>query len=220
MPTSWPYQINEIMELIIQADPSSILDIGVGFGKYGVLSREYLELWSNEDIEYGEWKRTIDGIEAFEKYLTPLHKYIYNRIYIGNALSVLPNINKKYDIILIIDVLEHFSHEDGIKLLSLALEKGKDIIISTPKDIGHQEASFGNPYERHRFQWTKSHFKKMGHAFFVPNDHSLICFVGKDALKVKQSVNKSIIKREFHFLRYPLNLLRNILKSFSTKLKD
>jgi hypothetical protein len=33
------------MDNIIALKPKSILDIGTEFGKYGVLCREYLELW-------------------------------------------------------------------------------------------------------------------------------------------------------------------------------
>ncbi len=65
MPTSNPYQINEILEAINITRPRSILDIRVGFGKYGVLAREYLELYDGRE-KYGDWKRRIDGIEAFE----------------------------------------------------------------------------------------------------------------------------------------------------------
>jgi len=33
------------MELITLTNPQCILDVDAGFGKYGFLSREYLELW-------------------------------------------------------------------------------------------------------------------------------------------------------------------------------
>jgi hypothetical protein len=42
MPTSHPHQLNQIVELIMLTDPHSLLDVGIGFGKYGVLAREYL----------------------------------------------------------------------------------------------------------------------------------------------------------------------------------
>lgn len=44
LPSSQYYHISKILELIIAIDPSSVLDVGTGFGKYGVLCREYLEL--------------------------------------------------------------------------------------------------------------------------------------------------------------------------------
>lgn len=63
MPTSPWNQPNEIMDMVVLIGPKSILDLGVGFGKYGFLSREFLELPDSE-VEYGKWKRTIHRIEA------------------------------------------------------------------------------------------------------------------------------------------------------------
>ena len=41
MPTSQPYQLGAIMELVVRAQPKSVLDVGVGFGKYGYLVRSH-----------------------------------------------------------------------------------------------------------------------------------------------------------------------------------
>ena len=43
MPTSQFRQLNEIVEAIVFSKPRSVLDIGVGYAKYGVLTREYLD---------------------------------------------------------------------------------------------------------------------------------------------------------------------------------
>jgi len=118
MPSSHWYQLNEIMELIIFTQPKSILDVGIGFGKYGFLLREYLELYDGRE-EYNDWKRTIDGIEIFKNYITSLNKMIYDKIYIGDALDILPTLDKKYDLILLVDILEHFDYDDGIRLLKM-----------------------------------------------------------------------------------------------------
>ena len=64
MPTSHHSQINQIMQFVVLTDPKSLLDIGVGFGKYGFLAREFLELWDGRE-EIGNWTRRIDGIEIF-----------------------------------------------------------------------------------------------------------------------------------------------------------
>jgi hypothetical protein len=60
MPTSHPYQLNEIIDLAMKVDPKSVLDVGVGFGKYGVLLREYLELWDGRD-RYRDWPPVRPG---------------------------------------------------------------------------------------------------------------------------------------------------------------
>ncbi len=182
MPSSFHYQISDIIELILFIKPKSVLDIGVGFGKYGVLSREYLEVFDGES-KYNDFKLVIDGIEIFEKYLTKLHEYIYNTIYIGNALDVLPKIDKKYDLILMIDVIEHFSYEDGLRLIQAALEKSRYIIISTPREWMDQGAVFGNEHETHLSIWKAEDFKKLGEAHVMHDKYSLICVYGKDINK-------------------------------------
>ncbi len=44
MPTSWYQVIPHILDLLQNEQPRSILDIGVGFGKYGLLIRDTLEI--------------------------------------------------------------------------------------------------------------------------------------------------------------------------------
>ena len=95
MPITYSSQINEIVQLVILTDPKKLLDVGVGFGKYGFLSREYLELWDGRR-KYDDWKRRIDGIEAFKEYITPVHNFIYEKMFIGNAMDILPTIEEKY----------------------------------------------------------------------------------------------------------------------------
>jgi hypothetical protein len=191
MPTSHPFQLNELTNLILLINPKTVLDIGVGFGKYGFLTREYLELWT-QTSNYHNWTRQIDGVEAYQNYLTPIHAYIYNHVYIGDALKVLPNLKTTYDLILLIDVLEHFSYEDGVKLLEACQDHAKNILISTPFDIGNQTTSFGNELETHRFQWQKKHFADYPNRLFIPNPQSLIIYIGTD------EETKTKIKAYYH----------------------
>jgi len=213
MPTSQPYQLNEIIELIILTRPQKVLDVGVGFGKYGLLSREYLELYDGRE-KYKDWKRQIDGIEVFKEYLTPAHEYIYDHIYIGNALEVLPTLQDQYDLILLIDTLEHFGYEEGVSLLEECMRRSRNMIISTPWDIGSQEESFNNPFEKHKFQWQKKHFRQFEKQFFVHNDRSLICYIGDDAPLLKHSKHsrvKTALRTLFPFLRIPYRAIMKIV---------
>jgi len=202
LPTSHFYQLNEIMELIFYLKPKKILDIGTGFGKYGFLSREYLDIWGRQNHDFNEHYCIIDGIEVFEKYITPVHDYIYDNIYIGNAKDLLPTLDKKYDLILLIDVLEHFDYDGGLKILSECKKVGRNIIISTPKDIGNQKGSRGNVFETHKFQWKKKHFEMYKKKFFVSNNKSLIYFIGEDAYKVRNNIKTSKSKIKAKFKQY------------------
>ncbi|MFC1730127.1 class I SAM-dependent methyltransferase [candidate division KSB1 bacterium] len=154
-----------------------MLDIGIGFGKYGFLAREYLELWDGRDKHKREdWKRTIDGIEAFEEYINPAIEYIYDTIHIGDASDLLPKLGQ-YDLILLGDVIEHFDENRGRELLKLCMEKAKNIIIITPGTMTPQKDAFGNPFETHRWQWSRRGFIDiLGNCYFLPNvkDHFVI----------------------------------------------
>lgn len=195
MPSSHPYQLNEILEIIIETNPRKLLDIGIGFGKYGFLSREYLELWDPDGV-YGTNKRQIDGIEAFEAYVTPLHKLIYDHIYIGDAKDILPAISSKYDLILMIDVFEHFSKEDGLKVLDECRRLGRNVLISVPRIMSIQEDVHGNPYETHRYNWKRKDFSSIPDKFFRYNFKSTICFIGEDSQGIKQILRKRSLRRK------------------------
>ncbi|MBI4798018.1 MAG: class I SAM-dependent methyltransferase [Desulfarculus sp.] len=183
MPTSHPMQINEILNMIMTLKPKSLLDIGVGFGKFGFLAREYLELWDGRD-NYADWQRRIDGIEAHESYITPLQRQIYNTIHIGDARQVLPRIQDQYDLVLLVDIIEHFNLEDGLAILKQCLRVGHNLVVATPRTFFAQKEAFGNPFEKHQFHWQEQHFKPLAPMFVYPNNYSLILFMGQDAQAV------------------------------------
>ena len=61
--------------------PASVLDIGTGFGRWGVLCREFLDVWEGREAKE-LWQVRIEGIEAFPKCLTPLHDFAYDRVHV------------------------------------------------------------------------------------------------------------------------------------------
>ncbi len=210
MPTSYYSQLNEIVELVVLTKPKSILDVGIGFGTYGFLAREYLELWDGRG-EYGDWKIRIDGIEVFKKYITPVHDFIYDQVHIGDAIKILPTLKTSYDLVLIIDVLEHFNYQNGIKLLEECKEHARNIILSTPKNMVPQKSVFGNPFETHKFHWTRKHFDKFSNKFFVSNPKSTICYIGDRASTLRKNLIKSKIGRRLPFLKRPYKIIRKIV---------
>lgn len=192
MPTSFHTQLNEIMGLVILTDPHSLLDVGVGHGKYGFLAREYLELWDGREDGYHVRKRRIDGVELMSNFITPVHEHVYDNIYIGNALDVIPTLSEHYDLVLLIDVIEHLGRPEGLDLLRLLADHAANTIVSTPLDAGvgnREEALFGGP--PHKFQWTRKDFGCFENVFFLPNKNSLICFIGEDAMRVKKELRSA-----------------------------
>jgi len=153
----------------MEKNPMSVLDIGIGFGKFGFLAREYTDVRLGR---YFNWKTRIDGIEIFEKYITRLQKEIYDHIYIGNTIDVLPTLGR-YDMIICSDVLEHFSEQDGTGLLDLIKDRCKFAMIATPVTVLHQEALYNNEHERHISAWSKETLSNWGEVFQFENAYLL-----------------------------------------------
>lgn len=183
MPFSYSNQISAIVGYAEDLKPTSVLDVGVGMGQYGFLLRTNLENVNLFEIHgdtanqrnKSDWKIKIDGIEGYAGYLTPVHDYAYNKIYIGEALNLLASLaSRSYDLVLAIDILEHFDKADGIAFLKECLRvSSRRVVISTPKDFIEQDVA-ANPFENHRPHWIEEDLKNCGFETSLPNSLSII----------------------------------------------
>ena len=177
MPTSWYQAAPVILQKVVALWPSSILDIGVGFGKYGVLLREAMDI-PYERYDKRSWLLRLDGIEAFPYYRNPIHDYVYNSIRYSPVEDCLVDLYD-YDVILLIDVLEHFPKERGVTLLNKLLEHtNKALIVSTPINPAPQEEYLGNAREAHLSNWVPEDFSsfKMDYSL-LPIDNNMALIV-------------------------------------------
>ena len=151
MPTSFPDPITTVVKALEALAPASVLDIGCGFGKYGLLCREYLDVWW---LRYRrqDWRVRIDAVEAFEAYLTPVHWYVYNEIYIGDVRELVEEL-PSYNLVLMMDVIEHLEKEEGMELLESLKKKCGNILLSTPAIPITARSGLGNPYQEHKSFW-------------------------------------------------------------------
>jgi len=140
-------------------NPQTILDIGVGFGRWGFLFREFLEIWDEENYS-GKWKRRIDGIEIFPDYIKEYHNYFYDAIYFENALDFITLNDKNYDLINCGDVVEHMEKEKGELFITNCLNKCRYLIINIPIGTGWEQKADANKFEEHKSIWYKSDFNK------------------------------------------------------------
>jgi hypothetical protein len=147
MPVSDYHAVSDIMGEIQRLSPRTVLDIGGGFGKWGVLCREIL------DARFGrcnrdEWRSRIVGYEVHLAYKNPawkLYDHVFREEYRGWGSC-------GQDLVLMIDVLEHYTPELGRGYLKDIVEDNKHVIVSVPNGPMEQGETFGNPYEAHR--WT------------------------------------------------------------------
>src|SRR5215211_5535758 len=200
------------MDLIISVKPFSVLDVGSGFGKYGVLCREYLELWDGRE-EY-KFLRRIDGVEVFENYIN---------MYTENIINLVNNLDYSYDLVLLIDVLEHFSKEEGILLLNNLLKKNKGILVSTPKKPSPQQDVFGNAFEIHKSLWKKEELSTLGKQYFIRDNISHIVYITREQHSLNNLISRlKILKRSRNssLVKSLKSTKNSIVKSLKKKLSS
>ena len=207
MPTSYPENISRIITLILETKPYSILDVGSGFGKYGYLCREYLDVTQGR-FRKGDWKIRIDGIEGFAPYLSDLQRLIYDRIYEGDIFETFAKFpDQTYDLALAIDILEHFEKAEGLRFLEECLRLARIVLVSVPLGLA-QGAVFGNPLESHRAKWSKKEFKALPAPVILTGYRSLIVLLSKNFPE------HLLYLKKIRFIEFKENLKRELRRRF------
>ena len=161
MGTSNWQNISYCVGIIRRLKPSSVLDIGAGFGRWGVLCREFLDVWEGREAR-ALWQTRIEGVEAFPGCLTPIHGYVYDQIHVGDAVDLLPSLGT-YDVIYLGDVVEHQEKGRAWTLVDEAVRHARQAAIVTipigdnwPQEVGWD----GNWYHAHRSVWRLDDFDR------------------------------------------------------------
>ncbi|WP_182914671.1 hypothetical protein [Paenibacillus thiaminolyticus] len=225
MGTSNWQNISFCVDLIRRISPSSILDVGVGFGRWGIISREFLDVW-NGKVEKESWNIHVEGIEAFPSNIENYHKEFYSKIWGQDARDFFRSCSTKYDLIIFGDVLEHFYKEEGYELLDTALKISDFIMINIP--IGgdwEQDCLYGNDYEEHKSEWELEDFDK----YSIVRKKVFKDFIGRDFVTVllssKRIPNNLLlyqhnIDEEIKHVKYELDSMNEYLLFLENKKRD
>lgn len=139
----------------------AFLDCGVGFGVYGAVIRQWV------DGGYWPGKRAyICGIEGFAEYRNPAWE-LYDYMHAGMTIQewLAAGFSDRYDVILLLDVLEHFEKDEGADVLTglkRHLNPGGVLYVGTPQIHIEQGAAYGNKLEIHRSLWTHKELEAIG----------------------------------------------------------
>jgi hypothetical protein len=117
---------------------SSALDVGSGQGKYRALVGHCA---------------TLDAYQ---------HAPMSDHHRIGNALEVLPWVDAgSYDLVYALDVVEHFTREDGLALLDHLVRIARvRVLVFTP--CGFMEQKDAVHWQDHRSGWTADDLRALG----------------------------------------------------------
>ncbi len=151
MPISDYRHIPQVLDEVYALQPETVLELGIGFGKWGVLLREVL------DAMYGrcqpdQWQRKIDGYEIWADYGNPCWG-AYDSVRCRDFTTDEQWRFERKELVMMMDSLEHLTPEVGRPFLRALVENNKHVIISVPNGYMPQDGSpYGNSYENHR--WT------------------------------------------------------------------
>jgi hypothetical protein len=159
MPLSIWQGMEDCLHLIVERRPSSVLDAGIGFGLWGGLLRQYLDVWSGR-IQRHEWTTRIDGIEIDPRRVQPHARYLYTEVLVGDIRELVPRraAEHPYDVILFGDVIEHLPKPDGRALLDTAARLARQlVVVRIPLGDGWRREGREEP-DHHRSQWYPEDF--------------------------------------------------------------
>jgi len=158
---------DELSEKTISTiNPKIILDIGVGAGKYGKILQKIGGIHSI-------------AIEIEKRYVTEYKlDMIYDEVRIMNAVDLIEtDIESKWDLVIIGDMIEHLKKSDGIDLLNFLLYRSKYIMVVFP-DKYLQNEIHGNKYEAHISSWSKHDFVGFEHFYRELNNMRFVLING------------------------------------------
>lgn len=158
-----------VIKAVLATQPLTILDLGIGKGMNGAGIRNWYSI-----------EAVLIGVEGYEEYENPLWGASYDAVFrmeIINSLEalishkLLPECmypNGVFDMVIMTDVLEHFTKKDGVKVLNLIKKvAGKSALITTPYEFFEQQHE--NPYEAHKSHWTVKELAALG---FMPVEYN------------------------------------------------
>lgn len=159
MPVSIWLGLEDCVRAITNRHPRSVLDAGIGFGLFGHLLRQYLDVWEGR-IQRPDWQIRIDGIEIDERRVQPHSRYLYDEVFIGDICALVPQCASRspYDVILYGDVLEHLPMDHAALLLRRTIALATMlVVVRIPLGNSWRREGREAP-DHHRSQWSLDDF--------------------------------------------------------------
>jgi SAM-dependent methyltransferase len=136
---------------------TSLLDVGVGDGFALKNIRRLI-------------RRNIFciGVDIYIPNLLLLKKTNYYDGLVCCDMRFLPFRCRAFDVVLMLEVLEHIAKDEGIKTISYAENIAKiGVVISTPVGYYYRQPSEGeNPYEKHKAAFIPSELRNLGYKVY------------------------------------------------------
>lgn len=133
--------------------------------------KSVLDVGCGHSSVVGSVKRTFksEGIDIHKKTIELSRKNKTHDTYKVGDIKKLSTLYKKksFDVCVSIDVIEHFTKKEALKLISdMESIARKKVIILTPNGFYEQHDFDGNPHQEHKSGWEKSELEKLGYTLY------------------------------------------------------
>lgn len=158
----------------------TLLDLGTGKGELALYIKKRRKL-------------IIDGVEIYKPYVDKLEsKNIYRRVIVGD-IRKKGVVNKKYDIILCSQVLEHLPKDEALRVIKMWEKYAKKcVIVGVPNGKVDQSEYDGNKHQQHLSTWSRWDLANLGYRVYGQGAGWVYCG--------DNSSDKSLINRLLLFL--------------------
>lgn len=150
--TSFLYPIFHKLEYCLQQelkDCRTVLDLGCG---------------PSSPLKHVPWIKSSTGVEIHKPYLVKSKKDKIHTKYINGNIEDLKFTNKSFDAVLLIEVIEHLTVNNGLAMIKKAEKWAKKkVIITSPNGFLSQTIVDNNPYQKHLSGWDYNKLKSLGY---------------------------------------------------------
>lgn len=140
-----------------------VLDCGAGSGIYGAMIRNWID--RGHPSNHHTYIMAIEGFSDYTNQPNYSHYNCIHRMTIQEWLKWDATKRDRFEVILLLDVLEHFEKPEGLEVLEglqSRLAPGGALIVATPSVDIPQGAIWGNVLETHRALWTAEELEALG----------------------------------------------------------
>lgn len=172
---SRPENLVTIVGMIETLGPSSIVDIGPGWGKVGLIAREALTAQAVEAGDYEPDPTKVVELVAWEpsvyfrRRAGRVLEAVYDRVEWRSA--TVDDHPVGFDLVLMVDVLEHLPKPEGAELVRALVADNIAVLVSTPREVMMYEPPFYGPdFAKHQSQWDLFELDALGTMTLIQRD--------------------------------------------------
>jgi Capsular polysaccharide synthesis protein/Glycosyl transferase family 2 len=142
-------QIPFCIEAMVDVAPLKVLDVGIGFGRWGMLIREFCG--SGKNAEPGGDRRVlVVGIETLRTKVAEHTSFFYDQIHFGGGVEVIEKMDDRWNLVIFDEVPQDWDVDVIEKAFVKALDTSDYVLVSSSVVMGLRALRDSHRMYRHK----------------------------------------------------------------------